>query len=73
VTPQLDQLITDVETRLLAQTEERMSTLVSDANAQLAQQLYAFRQLGAQLAEQVNVLAQAAAKRPGDGGGWWGR
>ena len=61
--PQLDQLVADVETRLRGDTEER--------NAQLEQQVYALRQLGAQLAEQVNALAQATAKRPSDGGGWW--
>ena len=60
-----------METRLLEQTEERMATLVSDANAQLAQHVYAFRQLSAQLAEQVNALKQANDKRQSDGGSWW--
>ena len=69
--PQLDQVLTDMETRLLEQTEERMATLVSDANAQLAQHVYAFRQLSAQLAEQVNALKQANDKRQSDGGSWW--
>ena len=67
--PQLDQLLADMERRLLAQAEERLATLFSDANAQLAQQIYTLRQIGAQLGEQVNAMARTNSKPTA--GSWW--
>jgi hypothetical protein len=68
--PQLDQLFCEMERRLLEHAEERINTLVSEAGMQLGGQIASLRQVGFQLTDVANAIAQANAKRQAEGSRW---
>lgn len=68
--PQLDQLFSEMERRLLEHAEERVNALVSEAGVQLGGQISSLRQVSFQLNDAANAIAQANAKRQAEGSRW---
>ena len=68
--PQLDQLFSEMERKLLEHAEERINTLVSEAGMQLGGQIASLRQASFQLTDLANAIAQANAKRQAEGSRW---